>query len=91
MIYVDDYEGRYRNMVMCHMLADSLEELHEFALKLGMKREWFQDGSAPHYDLSKTRRALALKLGAVEVPIRINGKANPEWRRVYEIAKKSRQ
>lgn len=91
MIYVDDYKGKFRNMIMCHMLADSLEELHEFAQKLGMKREWFQDGSAPHYDLSKERRALALKLGAIEVPIYVNDRPNPEWKRIYCMAKKLKE
>lgn len=45
--------------------ADSLDELHEFAARLGLKREWFQDHFiAPHYDLSPAKHALALKLGA---------------------------
>ena len=87
-VYVDDYRGRLGRMIMCHMMADTVEELHEFAEKLGMKREWFQNGSAPHYDVSLTRRALAIKLGAVELPIRIGGESNPKWREVYNKVKK---
>lgn len=87
-VYVDDYKAKFRRMVVCHMMADTLDELHEFAAKLGMKREWFQDGSAPHYDVNLTRRVLAVKLGAIELPIRIDGKANPKWREVYQNAKK---
>lgn len=50
----------------CHMTADSLEELHEFASKLGLKRSWFQARSTmPHYDLTENKREQALKLGAV--------------------------
>lgn len=49
------------------MFADSLEELHEFAEKIGMKKAWFQDKKLPHYDLTAKRRQLALSLGAVEV------------------------
>jgi hypothetical protein len=49
----------------CHMTSDtSEEELHEFAKKLGLRREWFQ---GDHYDLTEGKRAQALKLGAEEV------------------------
>lgn len=66
-VYVDTARNKYKRMVMCHLLADTLEELHTFAARLGMKREWFQPVSTPHYDLSLSRRALALKYGAVEI------------------------
>ena len=54
----------------CHLLADTEEELHAFAAKIGMKRAWFQDGethSMPHYDLVANRRKMAVKLGAIEI------------------------
>lgn len=51
----------------CHLTADTLEELHAFALKIGMKRAWFQDHPlCAHYDLTPPRRAEAVKAGAVE-------------------------
>ncbi len=50
----------------CHLLADTEEELHEFAAELGMKRKWFQGTSIPHYDLTVKRRERAVKLGATE-------------------------
>ena len=51
----------------CHMYADTVEELHEFAATLGLKRSWFQQHEVmPHYDLTKTKRALAVRRGAVE-------------------------
>lgn len=52
----------------CHLYADSLEELHEFASRIGMKQEWFQglpDHKFPHYDLTKSRRTLAIRNGAI--------------------------
>lgn len=51
----------------CHLTADTLEELHAFAKRIGMKREWFQDGRVPHYDLTPGRRAEAKLAGAVFV------------------------
>jgi hypothetical protein len=45
--------------------ADTLEELHAFAARLGLRREWFQVRSTPHYDLTSGRAASATKLGAV--------------------------
>lgn len=39
-----------------HLVADTLQELHEFAEKAGLKRKWFQGhGDHPHYDIT-TRR-----------------------------------
>ena len=56
----------------CHLTTDgTLEELHGFAARIGMRREWFQDHRiAPHYDLTPKRREHALRLGAVFVPMR---------------------
>ncbi len=55
-----------------HLYADSEEELHEFAERLGMKRSWCSDKTQPgsrvlHYDLSPNKRRVAVSLGAVEV------------------------
>ena len=52
----------------CHLFADTVAELHEFAGKLGLKREWFQDDPGlPHYDLTAARRVAAVKAGAQEL------------------------
>jgi uncharacterized protein DUF4031 len=67
-VYVDEAKYRFRRMVMCHMLADTSAELHEMADRIGIARKWFQrDASAPHYDICKSKRALAVSTGAVEV------------------------
>lgn len=41
-IYVDDVAHKFGNMTMCHMWADSLEELLEMADKIGVQRKWLQ-------------------------------------------------
>lgn len=55
-----------------HMYADTEEELHKLAKKIGLKREWCSDKTQPssallHYDLNPTRRIAAVKAGAQEV------------------------
>jgi len=60
----------------CHLIADTEEELHSFADKLGLRREWFQLSKGreiPHYDLVKSRRDKAVKLGAIELTRREMG------------------
>ena len=66
-VYIDDAFIPYGRMKMCHMVADSEEELHEMADKIGMKRKWFQEGKVPHYDVSKGKRELAIELGVTEI------------------------
>jgi len=57
----------------CHMSTSDhspagLEALHRFAGKLGMKRAWFQDTDVmPHYDLTPSKRSLAVRNGAIAV------------------------
>lgn len=65
-IYVDDERIPWRGKLWCHLVADSLTELHAFASSLGLKRAWFQDRSVyPHYDVTLNVRDRALRQGAV--------------------------
>lgn len=66
-VYVDGERNAFGRMVMCHMFADTLDELHQMAARIGMDRAWFQPLSFPHYDVSLSRRAIAVQRGAVEV------------------------
>lgn len=65
-VYVDNARLPFGRMIMCHMTADTLEELHEMAQSIGIRRKWFQDKSIPHYDISLSKRAMAVELGAIE-------------------------
>jgi hypothetical protein len=70
MILVDPIR-RHQSGEWCHMVSDeSVEELHEFAATIGLKRKAFQGASRPHYDLRPSKRRLALSMGAEEVGIR---------------------
>ncbi|MEX2524475.1 MAG: DUF4031 domain-containing protein [Gammaproteobacteria bacterium] len=67
-VYVDNAQIPFRRMKMCHMIADSLDELHRMAERIGLRRRWFQDGgSFPHYDVCLTKRDMAISYGAVPV------------------------
>jgi hypothetical protein len=71
MVYVDKAANPYGQMKMCHMVADTLEELHAMADKIGIQRRWFQNNpDHPHYDISQSKRALAIQSGAVEITSR---------------------
>lgn len=65
----DESGGRWRWNNYCHLFAESLDELHKFAAeKCGLKRDYFQDlPGFPHYDLTATKRRLAVRAGAVEI------------------------
>lgn len=55
----------------CHLTASTMDELHAFALRLGLRRDWFQEHALlPHYDLTPRKRAAAMAAGAVVVPMR---------------------
>ena len=64
-VYVDDEQIPWRGKLWCHLVAESLDELHEFADRLGLRRSWFQSNSVyPHYDVTMSVRERALALGA---------------------------
>ena len=70
-VYVDSSIYGYGRMVMCHMIADTPEELHAMADRIGVARKWFQDpaggkASFCHYDIAKSKRQLAVEAGAIE-------------------------
>lgn len=49
----------------CHLWADTVEELHALAARIGLRRSWFQSHTRlPHYDLTPSKRALAIAAGA---------------------------
>ena len=71
-VYIDNFQAAYRNMIMCHMIADTLNELHDMAEAIGIHRRHFQNKNRhhPHYDICRSKRELAIKLGAIELDCR---------------------
>ena len=70
MIYVDNAKNSFNRMVMSHLSADTTEELLNFAIRdLGLKGEWIQNRGTwkEHFDVSKSKRDVAVKKGAVSM------------------------
>lgn len=67
-VYVDDAVIAWRGQRWAHLMADTLDELHAFAARLGLPRRAFQDkASGAHYDVTSEMRTHALALGAVAI------------------------
>ena len=72
-VYVDEMSdwcptGKWHYEQACHLVADSVEELQEFARVIKLSRSWFQDKpELPHYDLTYGMRCRAVAFGAIEV------------------------
>ena len=53
---------------MCHMWADTLDELLAMADRIGVQRKWLQQPprtSWVHFDIALGKKALAIQCGAV--------------------------
>ena len=71
MIFVDPIcpclsNANWRWHDSCHLFGDDEADPHGFARRIGLKRAWFQAGRKPHYDLTRSMRAKAVRAGAVE-------------------------
>lgn len=72
MVYVDSMRATYGRMKMCHMVADSTEELIAMADKIEVKRRWLQSAGTyrEHFDICLSKRKLAVEYGAKEITLR---------------------
>lgn len=68
-VYVDNMRAPFGRLVMCHMVADSTEELLAMADKIGVQRKWIQSAGTyrEHFDVCLTKRGKAVKAGAIEL------------------------
>lgn len=68
-VYVDSMRAPFGRMKMCHMAADTHEELLAMADRIGVQRKWIQHEGTPneHFDIALSKRKLAVAAGAVEV------------------------
>jgi len=82
-VYVDSMQAPFRGMIMCHMMADTTEELLAMVDKIGVKRKWIQDAGTEyeHFDICLSKRAKAVAAGAIEIT----------WRRAGEMVLERRK
>ena len=69
-VFVDNMRASFGRMVMCHMGADTDAELDVMARRLGLKPKWRQPAKLwrrAHFDVSLSKRAEAVNLGALEL------------------------
>ena len=66
-VYVDTMQAPFKGMLMCHMIADTEEELHAMAEAIGMQRRSYQ---GDHYDVPMERKRVAMEMGAREISMR---------------------
>jgi hypothetical protein len=67
-VYVDDVRHTFGRTVMCHMWADSLDELLNMAVHLNLNHKWLQKpptASWVHFDISLGLKVKAIAQGAV--------------------------
>lgn len=67
-VYVDDVAHKFGRMLMCHMWADTLDELYAMVDRIGVQRKWLQQppkASWVHFDISLGKKRLAVAAGAV--------------------------
>lgn len=71
-LYVDSLrEWGWKYGPGCHLIGDSFAELQTFAVAvLGLRASWIQLNDTPHYDLTRTKRVLAVAKGAVQLDSR---------------------
>ncbi|MBI1207428.1 MAG: DUF4031 domain-containing protein [Azospirillum sp.] len=68
-VYVDDMKAKFGRMTMCHMIADSDDELHAMADAVGVSRRYHQapPEHASHYDIAQSKKAMAIARGAIPI------------------------
>lgn len=84
-VFVDTMRAPFQRMIMCHMFADTDEELHAMAAKIGVARKWHQrpasqggqgmNASWSHYDICLSKKKKAMQFGAQEIEY----KDLPKW------------
>ena len=67
-VYIDNWQAPFRGMLMCHMIADTHDELIAMVDAIGVQRRWIQKQGTrwEHFDICLSKKELALRHGAVE-------------------------
>lgn len=68
-VYVDDMKAPFGRMIMCHMMADTTQELLDMADEIGIAHRWLQRPGTwqEHFDVCLSKRKRAVAAGAIEI------------------------
>ena len=67
-VYVDSLiDYGWKLGMSCHLIGDTVDELKVFAVSIGLRLEWYQSKSSPHFDLTEEGRLYAVQYGAIEL------------------------
>ena len=89
-VYVDRLcNYGWRHGPSCHLIADSVDELIQFAVSMGLRPEWYQPKSSPHFDLTADAREVAVRMGAIELDNRAFVGKLRQLRKEREISAKA--
>jgi hypothetical protein len=92
-VYVDDVRHAFGRMVMCHLWADTLDELLAMVDRIGVPRKWLQQpphAAWVHFDISLSKKRLALEAGAILTdkygPLEFLARLNGDQMKLDQIA-----
>jgi hypothetical protein len=93
-VYVDNARHPFGRLIMCHMWADTLDELLAMADRIGVSRKWLQQppkASWVHFDIAQSKRALAIAAGAIETdkygPVEFEARRKGDTEKLDQIAR----
>lgn len=94
-VYIDDSRIRWRGREWSHLIADTTEELHAFAGRLGLERAWCHRRPArpwkDHYDIPEAKRQVAMRRGARPITCREAAEMLRAKRLAFREAARARQ
>lgn len=72
MVYIDNFNAPFGRMRMCHMIADTTDELLNMCRQIGVQTKWIQyPGTAnEHFDICLSKKQKAIEVGATEIGFR---------------------
>lgn len=73
MVYIDNFNAPFGRMKMCHMVADTTDELLKMVDSIGVQRKWIQYPGTynEHFDICISKKKIAIeKFGAKEITSR---------------------
>lgn len=84
MVYIDNMEAGFGRMKMCHMIADTPQELLEMVDKIGVARKWIQypGTTHEHFDICLSKKKIAIEMGAKDITMMDLGRMlakRPGW------------